>query len=210
MRPPTGTRETPMTAINKDHNIRCLEEPESSRLDVMRDLVKRFAVCWEAHLEQAVVAEPDPKQNERRFRRKIKEIGFSLELYGTPEPWAKNVSPGCDPCLRVQSALKEISEWILPREQGRCTFQIETELASLHYSPVRKNRPDVCVTIQILHRNNWDQPIDECEENCLNQIERVLHELGACKGAWRPLLCKPVDMGSSLEKTGACMKQGSR
>jgi hypothetical protein len=126
-----------------------------------------------------VVAVLDPKQNERRFRRKIREIGFSLELYGTPEPWAKNVSPGCDHCRRVQSALKEIIEWILPREQRKCTFQIEMEPPSLHYSPVRKNRPDVCVTIQVLHRNNWDQPIDKCEKSCLNEMECALHELGA-------------------------------
>jgi hypothetical protein len=198
-----------MLAINNDQNIRCPEEPESSRLNVIRDLVQRFTVCWEAHPKQAVVAVLDPKQNERRFRRTIREIGFSLELYGTPEPWAKHVSPGCARCRRVQSALKEIAEWILPREQRKCTFQIETEPPSLHYSPVRKNRPDLCVTIQILHRNNWDQPIDDCEDSCLNEMERVLHELGACKGAWRPLLCKPVDVGSRLEPTGACPKEGS-
>ena len=198
-----------MSAINNNQNSWGLEEPESSRLNVIRDLVRRFAVCWEAHPEQAVVTVLDPKQNERRFRRKIREIGFSLELCGTPEPWAKNVSPGGDDFRRVQSALKEIAEWILPREQRKCIFQIETELPSLHYSPVRKNRPDVCVTIQILHRNNWDQPIDDCEDSCLNEMERVLHELGACKGAWRPLLCKPVDVGSHFGETGACPKEGS-
>jgi hypothetical protein len=191
-----------MSAINNDQNIRGLEGPESCRLNVIRDLVQRFALCWEAYPEQAVVAVPDTNRNERRVRRKIREIGFSLELYGTPEPWAKNVSPGDDDCRGVRSALKEIAEWILPREQRKCTFQIETEPQSLHYSPVRKNRPDVCVTIQILHRNNWDQPIDECEESCLNEMECVLHVLGACKGAWRPLLCKPIDVGSRFEKNG--------
>jgi hypothetical protein len=86
---------------------------------------------------------------------------------------------------RVQSALKEIAEWILPREQRKCTFQIETESQSLHYLPVRKNRPDARVSIRILHRNNWDQPIDECEQSCLNNMVRALLALGARENEWR-------------------------
>jgi hypothetical protein len=81
MEPLAGMRETRMSTINNDQNIRGLEEPESSRLMVIRDLVQRFTVCWEAHPEQAVVAVPDTKRNERRFRRKIREIGFSIELW---------------------------------------------------------------------------------------------------------------------------------
>lgn len=174
-----------MPAIKDDRNIRGLEQPEPSRLNVLRDLVQRFAVRWEAHPEQAVVTVLDPKQKERRFRRKIREIGFALELYGTPEPWATNVSPGGGDCRTVQSALKEIAEWILPREKRKCTFQIEMESQSLQYSPIRKNRPDIRVSIQILHPNNWDQPIDECEESCLNDMVRALHALGAREDEWR-------------------------
>ena len=89
-------------------------------------------------------------------------------------------------CRRVQSALKEIADWILPREDGGCVYEVQMEPQSLVSSRVRADRPDVRVTIQILHRSNWDMPIDECEECCLRDMERALHEVGACEGAWSP------------------------
>jgi len=146
--------------------------------------VQRFAVCWEAHPEQAVVTVLDPKEHTPRVKRELRKIGFSLELCGTPEPEAENVSPGCNHCRIVQSALKEIADSILPREDGRCVYEVQMEPQSLISSRVRANRPDVRVTVQILHRDNWDQPIDECEERCLKDMERALRELGACQGAW--------------------------
>ena len=59
-----------------------------------------------------------------------------------------------------------------------------SSIQSLIYSRQRADRPDVRLTIQILHRDHWDQPIDECEERCLKDMEQALRELGACEGAW--------------------------
>ena len=148
--------------------------------------MQRFAVCWEAHPEQAVVTVLDPKEQTPRVKRELRKIGFSLELCGTPEPGAENVSPGGNHCRRVQSALKEIADWVLPREDGRCVCEVQMEPQSLISSRVRADRPDVRVAIQILHRSNWDMPIDECEECCLRDMERALYQVGACEGAWSP------------------------
>jgi hypothetical protein len=63
-------------------------------------------------------------------------------------------------------------------------YEIRTEPQSLIYSRMRAGRPDVCLTIAILHENNWDQPIDEWEEYGLKDMERALHEVGACEGSW--------------------------
>jgi hypothetical protein len=176
-----------MTTITEnDHNAQNSPGADPSRLARIKSLVQRFAVCWEAHPEQAVVTVPDLKGQAPRVKRELRKIGFSLELYGTPEPGLDNASPGGDPCRRVESALKEIAHWILPRQQRQCMYEVEID-QSLSHSRVRADRPDVCVTIQIVHRNNWDQPIDECEESCLKDMERALDELGACDGAWRPL-----------------------
>lgn len=167
-----------------DQNIQSSQGLQPNGLARIKGLVQRFAVCWEAHPEQAVVTMLDPKGQAPRAKAELRKIGFSLELYGTPEPAAKDVLPGCHDCLRVQSALKEIADWILPREERQCMYEVDVDTQSLSYSRVRADRPDIRVTIQILHRSNWDQPIDEYEECCLKDMERTLHEIGACEGAW--------------------------
>jgi hypothetical protein len=172
------------TITANDQNIQNSQGVEPSGLARIKGLVQQFAVCWEARPEQAVVTVLDLKEKAPRAKTELRKIGFSLELYGTPEPAAKNVLPGCHDCLRVQSALKEIADWILPREERQCMYEVEADTQSLSYSRVRADRPDIRVTIQILHQSNWDRPIDECEECCLKDIERALHEIGACEGAW--------------------------
>ncbi len=143
--------------------------------DQVRDFVRRFRVCWEVSPERAVVD------------KEIRNIGFSLQLYGTHEPGTQHISPGCEHCRRVQSALSKIADEILPRERRLSRYEVAVENQSLSYSHMRGDRPDVRVTIQILHRGAWDQPIDECEARCLKDMELALSELGACKDAWRPL-----------------------
>ena len=172
------------TITANDRNIQEARAFEPIGLATIKGLVQQFAVCWEAHPEQAVVTVLDLKEKARRARTELRKIGFSLELYGTPEPAAENVLPGCHDCLRVQSALKEIADWILPREERRCMYEVEANTQALSYSRVRAFRPDVRAAIQILHRSNWDQPIDEYQGCCLKDMERALHEIGACEGAW--------------------------
>lgn len=172
------------TITANDQNIQNSRGVEPSALARIKGLVQQFAVCWEAHPEQAAVTVLDPKGQAPRAKTELRKIGFSLELYGTPESAAKNVLPGCHDCVRAQSALKEIADWILPREERQCMYEVDADTQSLSYSRVRADRPDIRVTIQILHRSNWDQPIDEYEECCLKDMERALHEIGACEGAW--------------------------
>jgi len=167
-----------------DQNIQNSQGLQPNGLARIKGLVHRFAVCWEAHPEQAIVTVLDPKGQVRRAKAELGKIGFSLELYGTPESGAEGVSPGDHHCLRIQSSLEQIALWILPRGERQCICEIRTEPQSLIYSRIRADRPDVRLTITILHRNNWDQPIDECEEQCLKEMERALEEIGACEGAW--------------------------
>lgn len=174
------------TITGNDQSMQEARAFEPIGLAKIKGLVQQFAVCWEAHPEQAVVTVLDPKGQAPRVKAELRKIGFALELYGTPEPGAESVSPGSNHCRRVQSALKEIADWILPREAGRCVYEVQMEPQSLISSRVRADRPDVRVTVQILHQNNWDQPIDECEERCLKDMERALRELEACQGAWSP------------------------
>ena len=186
MLPLSDASEYMTTVSGNGQNIQNSRGLEPNGLARIKGLVQQFAVCWEAHPEQAVVTVMGPKDQAPRSRAELRKIGFSLELYGTPAPGVENVSPGSDHCRRVQWALKEIADWILPREDGGCVYEVQMEPQSLVSSRVRADRPDVRVTIQILHRSNWDMPIDECEECCLRDMERALHEVGACEGAWSP------------------------
>jgi hypothetical protein len=147
-------------------------EPEPSDATAIKALVHRFRVCWEVYPAEILA------------KGGIRKIGFDLELFGTPECGIEHVEPGCLHCLRVESALRQIADWILPRVNPTCKFDVDSEGDSLSYTPVRANRPDVVVHINIFHRHQWDQPIDECEERCLKDIEEVLTEHGACKGRW--------------------------
>ena len=135
-------------------------------------LVQKFRVCWEVYPLQILVKEG------------IRKIGFDLELFGTPECGTEHISPGCQHCQRVETALQEIADWILLRESPSCGHMVSADGAALSYAPVRANRPDVVVRVFIGHRHEWDQPADECEERCLKEIQQALIELGACSGSW--------------------------
>ena len=146
-----------------------LETGDSSGI---KALVQRFRVCWEVYPLQILVKEG------------IRKIGFDLELFGTPECGTEHVVPGCEHCQRVEIALQEIADWILQRESPSCTHIVTPDGASLSYTPVRANRPDVVVRIFMGHRHEWDQPAGECDVQCFKDIERALTELGVCMGRW--------------------------
>jgi hypothetical protein len=145
------------------------EEPAPARL---RDLVQQFRVCWSDRSEECFVDGTKRK------------IGFALELCGTHELGTLHVSPGCEHCRPVQAALKEIAHWILPREERPSMYDIDIDNQALEYSPAHGNRPDISLTIRIVHRGILERPVDECEVRCLEEMEQSLKDLGACKGRW--------------------------
>jgi len=138
----------------------------------VKSLVQRFRVCWEVYPLQILAKEG------------IRKIGFDLQLFGTPECGTEHISPGCQHCQRVETALQEIADWIMQRESPSCTHIVSPDGASLSYAPVRANRPDVVVRVFMAHRHHWDEPVDECTVSCLEQIKQALAQLGACSGTW--------------------------
>ena len=157
-------------------------DPEPGYPARLKVMVERFQVCWEVYPLQILAKEES--QGDLPPREGIRKIGFDLELFGTPESGSEPVVPGCEPCQRVESALKEIADWLMQQEEASCTYIVSPDGASLSYAPMRANRPDVAVRIFMAHRHEWDKPIDECNEHCLKDIEQALSELGACKGNW--------------------------
>ena len=146
---------------------------QNTQKDGVGDLVQRFRVCWEVDPESASV------------NNELRKIGFSLQLFGTNELGTDDISPGGERCIVIQSALKTIIHSILPKDERLSKYEVTVDSQSLSYSHQRGDRPDVGATIRILHRGPWDEPIDDCQERCLKDMQQALGELGAFEGAWQ-------------------------
>lgn len=144
----------------------------SDQSSVLVDLVSRYQVCWEVWPEFLM------------FGDKQQQVGFELELSGTHESGTGHVTPGCPACHHVYSALLAIADWILPKEERPSRYEIGPYEQALRYSAVRGNRPDVTLSVKILHRRGFDQPVDQCEVRCLEEMKLRLKQLGACERQW--------------------------
>lgn len=141
-----------------------------ARVERLRSLVETHSVCYEARPE------------ERFVDGKIVKVGFELQLYGTHDDGETRLTPGCERCVQTFEDLREIAEWIMPQEERPSQYEIEPYHSALHLSPTRKLRGEVVLTITIVHRRGFLQPIDECEQRCLAEMKRKLAELGVRQG----------------------------
>jgi hypothetical protein len=56
----------------------------------------------------------------------------------------------------------------------------------MHIAPhKRKSRNEVVVTIHIMHRHDFNRPVDDCEDRCLKEMRGSLAQLGVKEGIWR-------------------------
>ncbi len=140
---------------------------------VLKELVERFQVCWEVWPEYAMVG------HEKR------QIGFALDLYGTHEDGAEHTEPGCPECQRVFAALHVLAGWVVPKEIRASYYPLEPYRQTISYSPARRNRPDITLTIKVIHREGYERPVDACEVRCLHEMEEELRNLGAPERQWR-------------------------
>ena len=145
---------------------------EDKELNI-KELVERFRVCWEVWPEYRIV------------RGEKRQIGYALELSGTHEPGVEHPTPGCEHCVCVYHALQAIAAHIIPQERRPSRHDIGIFDGAIHYSRKRRDRPDISLIIQILHRTDFEQPVDECENKCLNEMKAHLRELDAFEGQWR-------------------------
>lgn len=134
----------------------------------LKDLVRQHKVCWDVW----------PVYHIGHKGEKV-QIGFELELTGTHHESKEPPKPGCVECVTVYNDLKRIAQWILPDEDRKSRYEIGVFDSSIHYSSKRKFRGEVGLTIRILHKGKFDDPTDDCEVRCLNEMEQKLKALGA-------------------------------
>ena len=158
----------------KDNNDAGRKNKETLKtIEGLQALVQKHQICWEVLPEQVPVKGDNP----------IK-VGFNLILLGTHASEDHPV-PGCGKCQTIYKDLQTIAQWILPKDEHPSRYEIEIFDSAIHYAPARGNRPDVSLTIKILHRSEFDRPIDECEVLCLNEMKAKLSELGAHEKQWK-------------------------
>jgi len=136
-------------------------------VEELKALIRQHRVCWEVLPEKVPVKEARPLK-----------VGFDLILYGT-HALGDHPVPGCEKCKQIFNDLRKIAQWIMPKVERSSRYEIEIFDSAIRYSPLRRKRPDVMLTIKILHRSEFDKPVDECEMLCLDEMKTKLIELGA-------------------------------
>lgn len=166
-------------------------ENEAAELDALtteeavKSLIEKHRVCYEAGNEFALIKGARTK------------IGYSLRLCGVNvHAGVEHSVPGCAYCRRTYRDLQRIAEWILPGEETQkdreTQFKIEPFDSSFHIAPKdRKNRAEIVLTIQILHKSDINRPADDCEDRCLKEMREKLKSLGVLEGRWTGKKEKP-------------------
>lgn len=144
-----------------------MAQDSETTVERLKSLVEKHSVCCEVRPEEQLVG------------GKIVKIGFDLELYGTHDHGETRLTPRCEHCVQTFADLREIAEWIMPRDERPSRYEIEPFDGALRLSPKRKLRGEVVLTMKIVHRHRFFQPIDDCEQRCLAEMKKKLAELGA-------------------------------
>jgi len=141
--------------------------------DSLKQIALRHSVCYEVWPEWAV--------NGGRITR----VGFSISLCGVHENGVGNNDvPACVRCWGTYSSLRIVAESILPAEERDCRFEVGVFDRAWHVAPsARHGRNETVVTISIFHRRNFHAPIDECQQECLDEMRERLHSLGIRENA---------------------------
>ena len=117
-------------------------------------------------------------------------IGFDVELRGTHERGAKDISPGCSQCEAVWEDLKRLAEAVLPHDVRPSDYYLTAFDHSIHET----GRLDVQLTIEIRHREGYNRPLDESEERSVHDISTSLRRLGVQEHDWSEFRVMPASL----------------
>ena len=97
------------------------------------------------------------------------QVGFELDLCGT-----------CESAMGAArfDELRHIAESVAQADSPDVTTELSPYDSSIHQSSRRQFRPEVVLSIRILHRKGFDRPVDDAEEDCLQRVESRLKRLG--------------------------------
>lgn len=161
-------------------NPAAISDPARNELlNRLRGIVQEHQVCYEVWPEWSM-----------KDGVKIK-IGFELQLCGVNSHVASDGGlqhpvPGCPICFRTYNELRELAEWALPIDERPSRYDIQAFDHALHLASAKRvRRREVVVTIVIMHRNDFNRPVDDCENRCLKEMKDRLKQLGIHEDVWR-------------------------
>ncbi|HSF15053.1 MAG TPA: hypothetical protein VLK65_05835 [Vicinamibacteria bacterium] len=140
----------------------------------LRGIVEQRQVCFDAFRERVGFQALGPRA-----------IGYELVLSGIHARGSHPPMPGCELCRDVYDDLTAIAEWILPTEHRPSSYQFEPYRPIIRATRKRRLRHEVTLSIRILHRDHYEEPIDKCETRCLVEMKDRLKQIGACDGEWK-------------------------
>lgn len=145
----------------------------------LREIVQQHQVCYEVWPEWYM-----------KDGRKL-QIGFELQLCGVNSHAGssgdtRHPVPGCPICLHTYNELRKIAEWVLPIDERPSRYEIQAFDHAWHLAPAKRSkRQEVVVTIVIMHREDFNRPVDDCERGCLKEMRQRLAQLGIREEVWR-------------------------
>ena len=155
-----------------------MERPENQnqeRVQALQAIVEQRRICYDVFRERVGFEDAASRT-----------VGYELVLSGIHSPGSHPPQPGCDLCRDVYEDLKEIAQWILPKEHRPSFYEIEPYRPIIRATRKRKLREEVTLSIRILHRDHYQDPVDDCETRCLVEMEGRLKQIRVCEGEWQP------------------------
>lgn len=113
-----------------------------------------------------------------------RKIGYDVTLYGTHSHPAHEPDAGCDECVKVWHDLEKISRFVIPEDQRDTRIRILPFDQLLRESKARKFRYDVALVLELRHRREFLNPLDECETHCRDELLVSLRSLGVQEHTW--------------------------
>ena len=133
--------------------------------------IQQHKVCWELVPYYAI------------GRAGKIQVGFELDLFAQFESGAKP-NPGCKQCEEVFHNLAEIGRLALPTDFRPTRYDFQQFDASFHLRTETKLKPEIQLTILIIHREGFFNPVDECERKCATEIQQRLKNMGVQRKVW--------------------------
>jgi hypothetical protein len=104
------------------------------------------------------------------------KVGFHVRLWGCHAKGARAM-PGCSLCSDIDLQLRQIAEFVVPHDERPTRLELEPARPALYDSKVVPGADEIALSIRLVHREGYDQPVDKCEERCLKEILAKLREL---------------------------------
>lgn len=139
--------------------------------EILRGWIQEYRICWECS--------PLVEMHEQHRV----QIGFELHLFAQ-HPGQGAQGPGCSLCRELYNELRELALFALPTDVRPSRYEIDPYRPAFHYRAETNRVPECQLTLRVLHREGYFEPIDACETRCADEITSRLCALGAQPNAW--------------------------